>query len=92
MSATPSNPFDFSGDKPRDPVELETALARIEAHKAFDWLWKKGPYSRRGAYAWLSKMLNLPPEKTHMKLFDTATCWLVVSIAQQQRGHIENGV
>jgi hypothetical protein len=81
--------MDFGRDKPRDPEELEIALARIAAHIAFDWLWQKGPYSRRGAYKWLAKMLGKTAEETHMKKFDAPTCRLVVLLAEQQRKFLE---
>lgn len=81
--------FDFSKDKPRDPEELATALARIEAHAVFDWLWKFGPYSRRDAYRWLAAMLGKTAVETHIKQFDEATCKRVINLAKDLRDDIE---
>lgn len=51
--------------------------ARSEAHKFFDLLWKstKRPQTARTAcYAWLSEIMNLPPEQTHIGMFDIEQC------------------
>lgn len=55
----------------------ELRNARTEAHKFFDNLWKnaKRPQTARTAcYAWLSEMMNIPPEKTHIGMFNIEQC------------------
>lgn len=56
------------------------ARARIEAHAAFDPLWKSGTMSRRSAYDWLAIQLRLPVAACHMVLFDEAMCQRVVAV------------
>lgn len=41
------------------PADLETRNARIEAHGAFDALWKSGVVTREVAYAWLQRKLHV---------------------------------
>lgn len=48
--------------------------ARIEAHNAFDGLWRSGRMSRTAAYAELAKQLALPGERTHIGEFDEDMC------------------
>lgn len=57
----------------------ELARARIEAHAAFDPLWKSGTLSRRSAYDWLAIQLHLPVSACHMVLFDVTMCQRVVA-------------
>lgn len=56
------------------------------AHAAFDPLWRgKTPFTRRAAYAWLSGEMNLPPEKTHIGMFDIDQCRKVIEICNNRR-------
>jgi zinc-finger-containing domain len=56
------------------------ARTRIEAHDAFDPLWKSGTLSRRSAYDWLAIQLHLPVSACHMVLLDVAMCQRVVAV------------
>lgn len=64
--------------------------AKEQAHAAFDPLWRakmrrdgcgKGK-ARAAAYQWLAEQLGLPPETTHIGMFDEALCQRVVEICQ----------
>lgn len=55
---------------------------KIKAHNAFDPLWKTGIYTRKDAYKWLSKMLDIPVEYTHIGYFSVETCQRVVEIIE----------
>lgn len=55
------------------------------AHNAFDPLWQRHSgcrifRTRRSAYAWLSKALNITGEKCHIGMFDLAQCKQVVKV------------
>lgn len=52
--------------------------AKSQAHRVFDPIWKEGSFSRSGAYAWLSKKLDLSKDETHIGLFDVDMCLKVV--------------
>lgn len=53
------------------------------AHAAFDPLWKSGRHSRAHAYRTLSSLMGLPPDKTHIGMFDIEQCRQVVSLSRQ---------
>lgn len=55
------------------------------AHASFDPLWQTGPFRRKRnqAYAWLSKQMGLPIEKTHIGMFDIAECKQVIKICTE---------
>lgn len=61
------------------PVEV----ARMEAHAAFDPLWRSGAMSRTAAYKWLAYAMGLPPSKTHMEQFDVEQCLKVIRLVQE---------
>lgn len=65
------------------------SIARIRAHKRFDLLWQFGSMSRTDAYLWLSKTLDIPRHKCHIKKFDIAECEEVIRVVEEyinQRG------
>lgn len=49
-------------------------VAKSRAHAAFDPIWKSGKKSRRGAYEWLSKRLDIAFKDCHIGMFDIETC------------------
>lgn len=68
------------------PADKATRWARRQAHKAFDTIWKYRRKSRSGAYRWLAQQMGLPPEKTHIGMFDQAQCNQVIKICAGQKG------
>lgn len=56
---------------------------RREAHQYFDKIWKLKLISRTEAYEWLSRMLDLPAEYTHMGMFGEKTCKDVIYFSKQ---------
>ena len=54
-----------------------------EAHGYFDKIWQLEYMKRAEAYAWLSDMLNLPPEYTHIGMFSEITCIRVIYFSKQ---------
>lgn len=52
----------------------------MEAHAAFDPLWKVEGHKRGQLYGWLAKQLGIPKEKCHIGMFDEDMCGRVVEI------------
>jgi len=58
------------------PADGETKRARMQAHSVFDQLWK-GPtktLSRKQAYAWMQRAMNLSAAKAHIGMFTIEQC------------------
>ena len=76
------------GDTPKGRLaNAELRHWKIEAHNAFDPLWKFGPFrgQRNGAYAWLAEQMGLPKEKTHIGMFDVQQCKQVIQICRNHQ-------
>ncbi|WEG13976.1 zinc-finger-containing protein [Pullulanibacillus sp. KACC 23026] len=48
---------------------------RKRTHAAFDPIWKYKRMSRSKAYQWMSEVMNLPPDKAHIGMFDEEQCF-----------------
>ena len=64
--------------------------AKKEAHKYFDQLWQGEYITRSEAYKYLSQHLEIPPEYTHIGMFNVATCKKVVEWAKDKLDYIHN--
>lgn len=53
---------------------------RIQAHAAFDRLWKDGLMSKRQAYLWLQAKLDLPEQEAHIGRFSAFRCEQVIRL------------
>ena len=54
-------------------------VAKMEAHAAFDPLWRGKAKGERGrAYGWLAGELGLSSDECHIGMFDVETCRRVV--------------
>lgn len=53
-----------------------------QAHEAFDPIWKEGHLSRSAAYELLSVAFDLPPEQTHIGMFDEELCEKVIVLSK----------
>jgi hypothetical protein len=60
------------------PADEPTRKARIKAHQLFDLLWKTKKMSRKEAYRWLQKTMNLPPGECHIGMFTLDQCRQVI--------------
>ena len=56
---------------------------KIEAHLYFDQIYKRGIMKRKEAYKWLSEQLGLPPEFTHIGMFNPETCAKVGDVSKK---------
>ncbi len=63
--------------------------AKMNAHKAFDPLWKNGDMTRGDAYAWLSNELCISRDKCHIGMFDIDQCWSVVDACNNLLGSVD---
>ncbi|MEQ9672389.1 zinc-finger-containing protein [Coleofasciculus sp. G2-EDA-02] len=59
------------------------------AHACFDPLWKRKMQkgfskaeARNAGYKWLSQQMNLPPQETHIAMFDIEQCKKVVELCR----------
>lgn len=59
---------------------------RKEAHFWFDRIWKSPTRitTRHKAYGWLALKMELPPEKTHIGMFEKEQCIRVVELVKQR--------
>lgn len=59
-------------------ADANTRKARIDAHAAFDELWKRGKIvSRTQAYKELAKYMGMPVKKCHIGSFKMIQCKMV---------------
>jgi len=63
-------------------LSTDVAVARGEAHAAFDPLWKSGKFTRTAAYKWLATQMGVRTEDCHMEMFNVAQCRKVVEICR----------
>lgn len=68
-----------------DDTPLETRLARMRAHNAFDPLWQSGEMTRTEAYAWLAKQLGYHPDDCHMARMDEDECDEVIRVCHLRK-------
>ena len=47
---------------------------RIQAHKAFDWMWKSGRMKKWQAYKWMQGVLCLNEKEAHIAMFSEYMC------------------
>ena len=68
------------------PGDKATKLARIEAHQAFDNLWKNGRCTRDEAYTELSKLMGLNKDDTHFARFTLQQCKTATELLIKAQG------
>lgn len=62
--------------------------SKIQAHKAFDRLWREGTKSRGEAYRWLAGELGIEQQDCHIGEFDIAMCKRVVAVCAKLEGRM----
>ena len=63
------------------PANSETKLARIQAHRFFDLLWR--PQMKRSeAYQWMQQAMRLPENEAHIGQFTTEQCKQLVDLVK----------
>lgn len=63
-------------------ANAELRQAKVEAHAAFDPLWRSGRKKRKEAYAWLAQQIGV--ERIHIGECDVETCRRVVEICRAE--------
>lgn len=72
-------------NKPKGRLaNAELRKLKMEAHAAFDPLWKTGRMSRSDAYGILADRLGIKMSKCHIGFFDEAQCRRVVEICKEE--------
>lgn len=61
-------------------ANAELRRAKLQAHGAFDFIWKSGLKTRGSAYKWLARQLGLSKDECHIGLFDVEMCRKVIEI------------
>lgn len=61
-----------------------------QAHFYFDKIWQQKHLTRNDAYAWLSKMLNIPVKYTHIGMFSEKTCEDAIYFSKQALNDISD--
>lgn len=69
-------------------ANAELRQAKMEAHNAFDPLWKFNTFygqrlKRAKAYEWLAGKLGIDAKDCHIGMFDVSTCQRVVEICRE---------
>lgn len=62
---------------------------RIQAHKAFDWLWKSGLMSKQQAYIWMQAKLGLDSQQAHIAKFSEYMCNQLIIVCDQVYANIQ---
>ena len=70
-------------------ANAELRKLKSEVHANFDPLWKDGRMSRKEAYAWLSHVLAIPIEETHVGMFTNELCERAIYELEMRRGPYE---
>lgn len=73
------------GGKTSTPADDETRAARIQAHDAFDPIWKGGGMKRGKAYKWLDDARGVPRGSTHIGQSNVATCEEIVRLSDEYK-------
>lgn len=79
-------------DKPLGRLaNAELRYWKKAAHAVFDPLWKYGRFRghRDVAYAWLAQKMHLPPEETHIGMFDVNQCRYAIKIIKENEKHVK---
>jgi hypothetical protein len=61
-------------------ADAELRRLRLEAHMAFDPIWKDSNVTRTAAYKWLSNQLGITPDECHIGKFDLRMCERAIAV------------
>ena len=62
------------------PADARTKRARMQAHSAFDKLWKSGGMHRKVAYLGLQRIMNMTSKEAHIGRFTAEECEHLLSV------------
>jgi hypothetical protein len=61
-------------------ANAELRKAKMDAHAAFDPMWRNGAMSRGRAYGWLAKQLGIDKKRCHIGYFSLEECRRVMEV------------
>lgn len=59
---------------------------RMQAHDIVDPMWREGHMSRTAMYRWMSKVMGLSKDDTHIGFFNEDQCRLIIDKAKERWG------
>ncbi|MCI8472560.1 MAG: hypothetical protein HFE65_05595 [Clostridiales bacterium] len=62
---------------------------RIQAHKAFDWIWKSGLMTKWQAYKWMQGKLALPEQDAHIAKFSEYMCNQLITACNEVQSRFQ---
>lgn len=62
---------------------------RIQAHRAFDRLWKSGTMEKWQAYRWLQAKFSLRSDQAHIAKFSEYMCDQLITVGNQATANIK---
>jgi len=68
------------------PATQEVFDLRKKCHKKFDQLWKSGEMTRKEAYKYMQKIMNLPKHKCHIGMFQKTECEKLLGLFEEKAG------
>lgn len=69
------------------PAKPDVKAARHRAHKVFDEIWTTGRMTRKQAYQWMQKIMNLTKREAHIAAFDISQCEKLIEEVSRLRNH-----
>lgn len=72
-------------------ANVELRKAKIDAHAAFDSLWKSERMTRKQAYARLANILGIKVKKCHIGMFDVDLCRKVIQVVSEIKAGERDG-
>lgn len=70
------------------PADQDTKRWRMNAHAAFDQLWRRRWMTRRQAYQWMQRELKLTHGEAHIGKFDVSRCMkLIHAVRKLEKEH-----
>lgn len=60
----------------------DAAKARIDAHRAFDAIWKSGAMKRVQAYKWMQRVMGLTWQQAHIALLGADECARLIRLVK----------
>ena len=74
------------------PAKKTVKRLRIQAHKAFDGLWKNGKMTRLDAYRWMREKMDLKRWQAHIAMFDEEKCKRLMELVAKENCQKEDCV
>lgn len=69
-------------------ADAETRKLRQAAHLQLDCLWEFGGMTRSEAYVLVQRLMELPPEKAHIGLFNAFQCRTLIARLRTPTFHL----